>query len=193
MESNDAIVTYLKHTLPNISQDSIDLYKSLTTLKTFKKGDTIINYGSVSNSTYIIKEGFGASFIRKPDGSDFIRAIFKKYEPIGSLQSIINQKKTNATYKALTDFEAFEVKNSEFKSVKTPEFRQLYLKTLEKVYMKSEKRITELSQFDATQRYNELKKEIPGIDNLLPQYQIANYLNITSVQLSRIRRKIVGL
>ncbi|MBL4904660.1 MAG: hypothetical protein JKZ00_01235 [Flavobacteriaceae bacterium] len=53
-----------------------------------------------------------------------------------------------------------------------------------------EKRITELSTLDATARYLKLKNDIPDIDNLIQQYHIAAYLNITPVQLSRIRKEI---
>jgi len=32
---------------------------------------------------------------------------------------------------------------------------------------------------DATQRYLKLRTQIPNIDDLIPQYQIASYLSIT--------------
>ena len=38
---------------------------------------------------------------------------------------------------------------------------------LAKLEIVEEKRITELSTFDATERYLKLKKEIPNIDNLI--------------------------
>ena len=53
-----------------------------------------------------------------------------------------------------------------------------------------EKRIFDLSSLDAKQRYLKLRKFIPEIDALIPQYHIASYLNITPVQLSRIRKDI---
>ncbi|MGB6268061.1 MAG: hypothetical protein WBF67_03545 [Olleya sp.] len=40
---------------------------------------------------------------------------------------------------------------------------------------------------NAKGRYLKLREKIPNIDNLIPQYQIAAYLSITPVQLSRIR------
>jgi len=186
----DAIITYLRNTLPNISKESIQQYKSLTTPISFKKGEVIIEQGIVTNTTFIIKKGLAASFIRQPDGSNFIRSIYKQFELIGSLQSIIHLKKTNAVYKALTDCDTFLIKNSEFKKIKNIEFKELYLKTVENVYLNAENRIAELSAFNATKRYLKLRKDIPNIDNILPQYQIANYLNITPIQLSRIRKKI---
>jgi len=46
------------------------------------------------------------------------------------------------------------------------------------------------SHLNALERYLCLKKEIPNIENLIQLNQIANYLNITPVQFSRIRKKI---
>jgi hypothetical protein len=43
---------------------------------------------------------------------------------------------------------------------------------------------------DAKAQYLALLKKMPNIEELIPQYQIASYLSITPVQLSRIRRKI---
>ena len=56
--------------------------------------------------------------------------------------------------------------------------------------MKFEKRIAELAGLNATERYIKLRKEISTIDTILPQKQIANYINVTPIQLSRIRKKI---
>jgi hypothetical protein len=43
---------------------------------------------------------------------------------------------------------------------------------------------------NATESYIKLRKQIPDIDSLIPQYQIASYLSISPVQLSRIRKKL---
>jgi len=43
---------------------------------------------------------------------------------------------------------------------------------------------------NATQRYLNLRQCIPNIDDLIPQFQIASFLNITPVQLSRVRKKL---
>jgi hypothetical protein len=67
----------------------------------------------------------------------------------------------------------------------------LYTKVLEDAYIKKEKRIFELSMLDATDRYLKIKKDLPNIEKQIPQYQIASFLNITPVQLSRIRKDLL--
>ena len=64
------------------------------------------------------------------------------------------------------------------------------MKLLEHIFITYENRSLDLMRLDATERYLKLREQIPNIDNLIPQYQIASYLNITPVQLSRIRKKL---
>ena len=193
MENKISISEYLKNRLPTISDKSIEDFKAIITSKTFRKGETLIDYGKKTPVCFLIRSGYVASFVKYQDGSDFIRTIYKKYSEIGSLQSLISDNQSNATYRALTDCDVYELNFNEFIQIQNAEYQELYIKILEKVYMDSEKRINELSALDATNRYLALKKDISDIDNLLPQYQIAKYLNITPVQLSRIRKKIARL
>ena len=58
--------------------------------------------------------------------------------------------------------------------------------------MREEEKILDLSMLNATQRYEKLKEKHPGIDNLINQYHIASYLNITPVQLSRVRKNYLN-
>jgi len=66
----------------------------------------------------------------------------------------------------------------------------LYAKILERIFIQYENRNLELISMDATERYLKLREQIPNIDDLIPQFQIASYLSITPVQLSRIRKKM---
>jgi len=47
-----------------------------------------------------------------------------------------------------------------------------------------------LAHLDATGRYLHLKSQFPGIENLIKLNEIASYINITPIQLSRIRKKL---
>jgi hypothetical protein len=53
-----------------------------------------------------------------------------------------------------------------------------------------EDKIHELALLNATERYLKLKRAIPKIETVIPQYHIASYLNVSAVQLSRIRKEI---
>lgn len=73
-----------------------------------------------------------------------------------------------------------------------PDVLKLYTKVIEQDFLFQEQRVLDLSLLNATERYLKLQKEISNIENILPQYHIASYLNITPVQLSRIRKDLVS-
>ena len=64
------------------------------------------------------------------------------------------------------------------------------MQILENIFFLLETRIEELAFLNATELYLKLKKEIPDIETLIPQYHIASYLNIKPESLSRIRKRI---
>lgn len=82
----------------------------------------------------------------------------------------------------LEDLEELSKKNEEVNKF----FRTLYAKTYHKLQIKYLNNLT----LNASERYLLLKKNIPNIDKQINQYHIASYLGITTIQLSRIRKKL---
>ncbi|WPP52409.1 Crp/Fnr family transcriptional regulator [Catalinimonas niigatensis] len=61
---------------------------------------------------------------------------------------------------------------------------------LEKGFITKERREREFLLFDAEKRYTLFLERYPGLDQRIKQHLIASYLGITSVALSRIRKKM---
>ena len=111
---------------------------------------------------------------------------------VGSFTSIIKKQPSKLTYEALTDCKLYEIDFNKIVDLCEHDIQisNLYNKILEKIFMSYEERQLELISMDAKQRYLQLLKRLPNIDSMIPQYQIASYLGITPVQLSRIRKTI---
>ena len=86
----------------------------MTKIKSFKKGDIILEAGKISPVIYIINNGLIASFIRNEDGSDFIRTFYKKYDEVASLKSLISNQNSTACYKCLIDSDVYELNFMDF-------------------------------------------------------------------------------
>ncbi|MFD0992796.1 Crp/Fnr family transcriptional regulator [Tenacibaculum geojense] len=185
---------YLTSYSINVSDQTIEQFKSLLTKETYFKDDIIVDYNKLTRNFYILKNGIGACFIKNDNGNEVIRTLYRSNQAIGPLSSLIRREPSNAAYVCLTDCEVYKGDYYDFIDLVkvNTELSTVYAKILEQVYMRSERRIDQLSLFDATERYLMLKEEFSDLENLLPQYQIANYLNITPVQLSRIRKKLVS-
>jgi CRP-like cAMP-binding protein len=96
------------------------------------------------------------------------------------------------THEALTDCIVLKGDFREFKKLASTnlEISNLYWSLLENGFIMMDKRNRELSSLDAKQLYLKLLEEKPQILESIPLNHIASYLNITPVQLSRIRRDL---
>tara|TARA_R110002049_G_scaffold69435_1_gene179921 strand:+ start:147 stop:722 length:576 start_codon:yes stop_codon:yes gene_type:complete len=169
-------------------QKLLDLAKKVS----FKKSEIISKVGHISTTFYIIKTGIVRSYHQDENGKQYIRTIFTANRATGCLGSLISGQACKLTYECLTDCEFYQFNFKEFKNLvkKDIEISIFYSKMLESIFLVMESRIYDLSVLNATERYLKLKNEISNIDDLIPQYHIASYLNITPVQLSRIRKEI---
>ncbi|GAA4231824.1 Crp/Fnr family transcriptional regulator [Postechiella marina] len=185
------IFTFLK-TITEISQDSFNSLKEITEVKELKAGTQISKIGEKPTSLYLLFSGIVRVYKLSDTGKEYNKNFFLPMSFTGSLTALIKDKPSELIYETITDCKLYGVNYSELieLSRKNIQISQLYIKALESVFVSYEIRQLELISLNATERYKKLIKSIPDIEKLIAQYQIASYLSITAVQLSRIRKKI---
>lgn len=187
----DSIEAFINNVLP-LSKKANDLFRSVMVEKTYNKGDEFVSLGEVPTKFYILKEGIARAFIVDDKGKEHTRTLFVPITTTGSLTALVKNKPSEATYDCLTDCSVLEGDYYKFVELtkKHHELSLFHSKVLENVFLHVVKRINELTVLNATERYIKLNNEVPEINNLIQQYHIASYLNITPVQLSRIRKEL---
>ncbi|MFK8059608.1 MAG: Crp/Fnr family transcriptional regulator [Polaribacter sp.] len=185
----------VKNTIEKFATLSKDSKKSLYSLGkpiSLKKGDYIAEAGSIPENIYILKSGVARSYFTDKKGKEYTRNIFTSIRAVGPLGALILNKPSKFSYDCLSDCELIVVNFKQFKKLTTNniEIGNFYAKVLEYVFLELESKVYDLSVLNATERYLKLKRNNPNIENLIPQYHIASFLNITPVQLSRIRKEI---
>jgi CRP-like cAMP-binding protein len=181
--------TSIYHTL---SSTSLKEFENLFEKKNFKKNDVLYRSGESSNKFFILTEGIARSVIIDNSGKEKTRTLFKAPIVFTSLISSLHSEPSKAEFNCLTKATAFEGNFLKFLELteKYHDVSILYARFLEEAFIRMEDKATILSILDATERYLHLKKQIPGIESMIQLNHIASYLNITSIQLSRIRKKI---
>ena len=176
----------------NVSKETFLILKNLSTRKTIKAGENTIKQGGMSNKVYFLSSGLMRSVRNSEAGKEYTKNIYSPISFVGPFSSIITKKPSFLTYEALTDCETYEVDFKDFFSLTETiiEISNVYNRVLEYLFLIYEKKQFESVSLNATERYQLLKIKIPDIDDQIAQYQIASYLNITAVQLSRIRKDI---
>lgn len=178
--------------LNSIAPVSESLFRNLQTMSSFKryeKGEIITHFDEIPTSAYMLIDGVMRAFIEDDSGKEYNKNLFTPISFVASFTSLLHNKPSQLCYQALTDCKTFQFDYREFLALCREDLQAsiLYSKILERVFVTYEKRNLELLSLNASQRYAQLRLRIPNIDVLIPQYQIASYLNITPVQLSRIR------
>lgn len=178
----------------NISQDIKEELLKISELKTVKAGKQIVKLGETPSKVFMLVSGIVRCYLSTESGKEYNKSFYMPLSFVGPLTALIQRTPSLFVFETLEDSEMYEVDYYKLTDLcnKNESLRTLYYRVLEVTYMMYEKRLVELISLDAKARYIELQKQIPNVDALIPQYQIASYLGITAVQLSRIRKKIYG-
>ncbi|WGD34405.1 Crp/Fnr family transcriptional regulator [Olleya sp. YS] len=185
------IYSYISSFYP-VSESSFELMIGAAQLKEVKAGTILDNIGDIPNKIYLLNRGVMRSYVRLENGKEVTKSIFVPIIILASFDALINQTTSESIYETLTDCEIYEIDYITYKKLCENNLDILFFHTkfLEFLLCQNDKKHIELLTLNAKGRYLKLRKMIPNIDNLIPQYQIAAYLSITPVQLSRIRSKL---
>ncbi|WP_282136882.1 Crp/Fnr family transcriptional regulator [Seonamhaeicola maritimus] len=175
-----------------ISEETFLELDKITTFKRVESGTQIVKLGEIPSKVYMLISGTIRCYLSTESGKEFNKSFYLPTSFVASLTALINSKPSLFIFETLSDCKMFEIDYKKLKELckKDQSINDLYSRVLEVVYIKYERRLVELISLDAKERYLELRKKIPNVDEIIPQYHIASYLGITAVQLSRIRKKI---
>jgi CRP-like cAMP-binding protein len=190
MRNKNSATDFLK-SFNGVSEEILEELRKISNFKKIKSGKQLVKLNKVPSKVYMLLSGVVRCYLITESGKEFNKNFYLPIGFVGPLTALIKNKPSLFVFEALSDCEVYEINYNKLidlckinKSV-----NMLYSKVLEAVYVIYERRLIELISLDATGRYLALRKRIPEVDELIPQYHIASYLGITPVQLSRIRKK----
>ncbi|MCT4698195.1 Crp/Fnr family transcriptional regulator [Tenacibaculum haliotis] len=174
----------------DLSESSYNTFHNIVTSESLPKKHQIVKLSQIPVNFYILKKGVIRAYIIDEKGKEHTKTLFTPVVTSGNLGALIKREPSNLIYECLTDCEVLRCNYNSFYNLSklNHDISIFHHKVLEAVYIKEEIKIFNLLMLDAKQRYEELKNRLPGIGKLINQYHIASYLNITPVQLSRIRK-----
>lgn len=150
------------------------------------RGEYLVKAGEISTTLGYICTGFLRYFYTDPEGKEFTRY----FCTTGHFVAPPGGSEGSAYFiQSITDTELLTIAVDQWsKLVDTrPFWARVALASQEYALRLAERRERSLVLENATTRYLNLLDEFPEIENHVKQYDIANYLGITPVALSRIR------
>lgn len=158
--------------------------------KTFQKGDFILRSGDVCRNLYYIDKGLVKLCFTKAN-KEFIMRFFPENALFTLLDSYLTQ--TPSTYEIIclekTIITSIRNEEMQFLCKKHHSFETFFRKLVSLSALNMMKRISEMLEENATQRYEHFVEENNHLLQRITLGDLANYLGITQVSLSRIRAK----
>ena len=125
-------------------------------------------------------------------GKEFVKSFIEEGELIGSLIACNTTEPCTFNLLCLEDCSLLQIpfKNIEKLTVNNAHFSQFIIKGLINLAIKKERREFEFLCLTASERFALFKERSPNLVNRVTQNDIAHYLGITPVALSRIKAEL---
>jgi len=169
-----------------------DQFKQFGEPKDYKKGDYVFKQGERSNHLFLVKKGFLKAFYTTPEGKEFVKTFISENHLIG-ISSNDMLSGAFCTYSLIC------LEPSQLLRLHIPDLFNLIKKDstiafsvidlLISVIVKKERREYEFLCLSAEERYLDIQKHWPELLKRATQIDIAGYLGITPVALSRIKNR----
>ena len=158
----------------------------------FKKNTILIEPNKNIDKTYFVINGCVRSFFYDIHGREHTLQFAINNFWISDYIALYNKELTTLTIETIHDTKLIEFNISDIHKVcdNFPEFAKMQRNLLEKHVATLGKRIINLLQLSAEERYDVFKKNHPELEPYLFDYHIASYLGITQQSLSRIRSNL---
>lgn len=167
-----------------IEEDVLTQLVELGTFVDFAAGDE-------ENKLYLLVNGLIRKYYLDYQGNDLTHQ-FLEAGQVFSTQHVVFSGRVMCNFEAVEPCRmvCFNYELVQLLMVKESALAQIYIGILEETLRIKLVRETALLTESATERYVNLKNEIPDIDQRVNHGHIASYIGVTPVSLSRIRRTL---
>lgn len=152
----------------------------------------VFRQGFVDETLYFVVSGLLKAYYVSMDGKESIKSFIKPGSTIGSLSSAYQQLPCSFSLVALEETQLIKIRfDALMKATASSHvIAQEMIESLLTLSMKKEQREYEFLTLSAEERYRNLCESDPELVERLTQNDIARYLGITPVALSRIRKRM---
>lgn len=176
-----------------VSEVSLDLISDLISLEVYEKGDVFIDSGKINIKEYFVFEGVCRSFLLSPEGKEVTISYFLEDSVLSPNKTRTANQISHLNFQALTKLTVASLNADKFEQLMINhmdirEFGNMVLQ--HELLAKVEKEIA-LASLDAKERLLLFRKKYHFLENLISHVDIASYLGITNISLSRLRRGLL--
>lgn len=160
-------------------------------LHSFAADSYLVYAGDQSDTLYLLDSGLVRLFYASPEGRERNKAFFREGQVTGPVSAAISGSPAPFSIQCLEPVEAisFRYRDLALAAERQPLIASLYRDMLAEAFIRNEQREAMLLTCNAEQRYQWLLEHEAFLLDRIPQFQLASYLGIDAVSLSRLKRK----
>ena len=175
-----------------VSEGSLDLMSDLIVVEVYEKGDVFIDRGKKNNKEYFVYEGVCRSFLLNPEGEEVTISYFLEGGVLSPNKTRTANQISHLNFQALTKVTVASLNADKFEQlminhIDIREFGNMVLQY--ELLAKIEKEIA-LASLNGRERLILFREKYHFLENLISHADIASYLGITNISLSRLRREL---
>ncbi len=176
-----------------LSEGSLDLMSDLIQVEVYEKGDVFIDRGKKNNKEYFVYEGICRSFLLSPEGEEVTISYFLEGGVLSPNKTRTANQISHLNFQALSKLTVASLDADKFeqlmiKHIDIREFGNMVLQN--ELIAKVEKEIG-LASLNAKERLILFREKYHFLENLISHVDIASYLGITNISLSRLRKELI--
>lgn len=159
--------------------------------KSLNKGDFLLRPGEKALEFGFVLKGLFRLYYTEESGKEQIKAFRKEGDLIGAYAEILLKIPSRTFVQAMDASRVVMIKNEDFLPFYEKHSCWLNLGRIvaEKHFLAKEQREFEFLQMDVLEKYQKFCEDFSSLIGKIPQHQIASYLGITPVALSRVLSK----
>lgn len=188
---NEAFVSAVK-SMVDVPQDQEEKIRAILKRRTLKKNQVFIAEGEIPTHFGFVVRGLFRYYYCSESGAVSTKGLFPENTFLSSYSAMVQKRPSFFTIEAMEDsvIEIINFKDWQNLYQQHTCWKELLVQILSQAFAKKELREREFLLLDAATRYKLFLKRYPNLEGRVKQHIIASYLGITSVALSRIRKKI---
>ncbi|MEK3885728.1 Crp/Fnr family transcriptional regulator [Paenibacillus sp. PL2-23] len=192
MTQNQASIADALGRITPIPEEELAFFQRQLTWRTVQKGQYLTRSGEPCETIYYCDEGLFRMLYENEDGTEHIKSFISNGQLFTDYRALLTGTPAFLSIQALEHSRCASFTKATMEALYERHicWERFGRRLAEGLFIAKSLKERELIELSAEERYRLFLEQYPDLENRIPQYQIAAFLAINPVSLSRIRRKL---
>lgn len=181
--------TFIEFLQQYVSADEAEQITSHADIIELPTRHVLIHQGDMAEHVYFVVHGLCHACYLTPEGKQFSKEFYWEKDFIIGFEGLVKQQPSPYLLESLTPTVLLSLPITQLQQWRA-EQHPLYFQLLETQLMYKENKERFMLLHSPEERYQLFCQSFPDLKTRLADYQIASYLGITSISLSRIKKRL---